>query len=527
MPNGQCSVNQLPYRVQAGDTLYVIAIRYGTTVSNIIAANPGIDPYRLRIGQTLCIPVCPTAHTVRIIQPGDSFYKIAQEYRTSITAIAAANPGINPNLLRVGQLLCIPSVCPAGYTSYTVRNGETLYAIAGRYFTTVQALLTTNPGIVNPNALTVGQKICVPFISAIRRQLSMMTLDEKIGQMLIVGFNSPSVDQVAWTLIRGYHVGGIIVYGYNVQNTSQLLALMNTLKRTNSTNKVPLFLSVDEEGGRVSRMPAAFLNLPSNAVIGRVNNPNLSYQIGNVIANQIKAFGFNMDFAPVLDINSNPANPVIGDRSFGATPQIVSRLGVQTMKGLQAGGVIPVAKHFPGHGDTSVDSHIGLPAVNHDLSRLESFEFIPFSDAIRNQADAIMIAHILLTRIDPVNPSSMSKILITDILREQLGFSGVVITDDMAMGAIVKNFDIGNAAVKSINAGADIILVSGDYANQIKIINALKSAVENGVIRPDRIDESVYRILKLKNNYSLRDTILTTVDVNQINDAIRAVLQQM
>lgn len=357
--------------------------------------------------------------------------------------------------------------------------------------------------------------------------MGRMSLDEKIGQMMIVGFDGYAINDYVRTLIRNYHVGGFIIYGYNVENANQLLALNNWLKNTNTANKIPLFISVDEEGGRVSRMPAEIRRIPTNKAIGKIGSGELSYRIGNVIAGELKAFGFNMDFAPVLDINSNPNNPVIGDRSFGSNAQIVSRLGVQTMKGIQAGGVIPVVKHFPGHGDTSVDSHVGLPSVSHDLQRLESFELIPFEDAIRNGADAVMVAHILLYRIDPQNPASLSRIIITDILRNQLNFNGVVITDDMTMGAIVQNYDIGNAAVKSINAGSDIILVSRGYDNEVKVFNALKRGVENGTISQQRIDESVYRILKLKQKYNLKDTLISTIDVNRINSEIGAVVQQM
>jgi beta-N-acetylhexosaminidase len=307
----------------------------------------------------------------------------------------------------------------------------------------------------------------VPIFDAIRERVKEMTLDEKIGQMLIVGFDGYAVNDHIRAMIRNYHVGGIILYSYNVENSSQLLALINTLKRVNSINEIPLFISVDEEGGRVSRMPAELRRLPTNETIGRRNSEDLSYRIGNVIAEELKAFGFNMDFAPVLDINSNPNNPVIGDRSFGSAPEVVSRLGVQTMIGMRSGGVIPVVKHFPGHGDTSIDSHVGLPSVNHDLNRLRNFELIPFEQAIRNGADAVMVAHILLNRIDPAEPASLSGTVITDILRNHLYFSGVVITDDMTMGAIVQNYDLSNAAVKAVNAGSDIVLVSRGYDNEV------------------------------------------------------------
>lgn len=521
----QCPANSYQYVLRQGDTFYLIANRFGVSVSQLTAANPGLDPYRLRIGQVVCIPVCPSGQTARVIQPGDTLYRIAQTYHVSVDAIVRANPGIDPNYLAVGQRICIPFGCPAGYTVYTVRSGDTLSAIAGRYNMAVRLLLAANPQITNPNLLTVGQTLCVPAVDRAAELLGSMTMDEKIGQMVIAGFDGYEVNDHVRSLIRDYRIGGFILYGNNVRSTSQLLALINWLKITNSLNKVPIFVSVDEEGGRVSRMPAEFVNIPSSGAIGKVNDSALSYRVGSVIAEMIRSFGFNMDFAPVLDINSNPNNPVIGDRAFGSTAGIVSRLGVQTMLGIRDGGVIPVVKHFPGHGDTSVDSHTALPVVNYGLNRLESFEFVPFQAAINNGADAVMVAHILLTQIDPANPSSMSRTVITDILRNRLGFQGVVITDDMTMGAITKNYDLTDAAVRSVNAGSDIILLSGGYNNEVRVLNALKNAAAAGRIPMSRINESVYRILKLKQKYNLRDTTIGSINAGAINSDIEAVLR--
>lgn len=520
----QCPTNHYPYLVRPGDTFYAIARAFNISVNNIAAANPAVDPQNLRIGQTICIPLCPSNHTVRIIQPGDTLYKLAQIYNVGVDSIQRANPYIDPYQLRVGQTICIPRGCPSGYTHYTVRSGDTMSAIARRYSISTQMLIAANPQIADPNLITAGQILCIPIMDAIREQISTMTLEEKIGQMVMAGFSGYTMNDHARAMIFDYHVGGFILYGYNIANAAQLLALVNALRSTNrAANKIPLFISVDEEGGRVSRLPPEIGRLPSAGAIGRIDTADLSYRIGRVIADAIGAFGFNMDFAPVLDINSNPNNPVIGDRSFGPNAEIVSRLGVQTMNGIRSGGVIPVVKHFPGHGDTSVDSHISLPVVDHDLNRLRSFELVPFAAAVRNQADAAMVAHILLTRIDPVFPSSLSKTVITGILRNELGFSGVVITDDITMGAITRNFNLSYAAVRSVVAGSDIILVSGGYDNEVNVINALRNAAVNGLITVERIDESVYRILRLKQKYNLEDTAISNVDVNRINNEIESV----
>lgn len=357
-------------------------------------------------------------------------------------------------------------------------------------------------------------------------QISKMTLEEKIGQMLIVGVEAYNFNDNTKSLVQKYKVGGIIALGENVKNTKQLLNLLNSIRKENQKNNIPLFMSIDEEGGRISRVPKEFKKLPTNKAIGQINDNDFSYKIGRILADEIRAFGFNMDFAPVLDVNSNPKNPVIGDRSFSSDADTVSNLGVQTMKGIRSRSVIPVVKHFPGHGDTSVDSHLGLPSVNNDLKRLKDVELIPFVEAIKNNVEAVMIAHILLPKIDKENPSSMSKTIITDILRTDLNYDGVVITDDMTMGAIMKNYDIGEAAVKSVNAGTDIVLVCHGFDKEVEVINALKDAVSKGDIQEKRIDESVYRILKLKKKYNLKDKIINSVDVNVINNEINAVLKE-
>lgn len=375
----------------------------------------------------------------------------------------------------------------------------------------------------SPDTAEPGQDSQTDQIKAL---IDSMTLEEKVGQLVIVGVDGYENDEHSKQLMEKYHAGGFILFKKNIQDSAQLLTLLNSLKETNAAlNKVPMFLSVDEEGGRVSRLPDEFKKFPSNKVIGQKNDSSLSYQIGNILGRELSSFGFNMDFAPVLDINSNPKNPVIGDRSFGTTAGLVSRLGIETMKGIRAENVISVVKHFPGHGDTSVDSHVGLPRVNHDLKRLESFELVPFKAAIENSVDAIMIAHILLPKLDPENPASFSKAVITDLLRTDMNFNGVVITDDFTMGAIEKNYDMGGAAVKSIQAGADIVLVCHGFDKQETVIKALLAAAQTGQISTGRLDESVYRVLELKQRYSLGNAPAGPVDPQKINAEISALFK--
>ena len=290
---------------------------------------------------------------------------------------------------------------------------------------------------------------------------------------------------------------------------------------------IPLFISVDEEGGVVSRVPEEFVKLPSSGYIGQFNDENLSYNVGKIIAKELNSLGFNMDFAPVLDIDSNPNNTVIGERAFGNNSEIVSRLGIKTMEGIKDGKIIPVVKHFPGHGDTDVDSHYGLPIVKKTLEELENLEFIPLKNAIDNGADVVMISSIILESIDNEYPATMSKKVTTDILRDSLGFDGVIATDDMTMGAIVDNYNLADAVIMSINAGSDLVLVCHGYDDIINSIVAVKDAVNSKIISEEKIDESVYRILKLKDKYNVNNKVIgNDIDIEGINSEIKSLFNQ-
>lgn len=354
-------------------------------------------------------------------------------------------------------------------------------------------------------------------------QLDKLTTAEKIGQLVLVGMEGTEPDEHTRKLIETYHVGGFIFYKDNIQNSDQALALFNRLKEDNSVNPVPLLLGVDEEGGRVTRMPKDFAKIPTAASIGSTGDPKAAEAFYGIIGDELSGFGLNLDFAPVLDVNSNPDNPVIGDRAFGNTPERVSEMGLAAMKGLSDKGVIPVVKHFPGHGDTSVDSHLGLPVVNHDLQRLKKLELVPFKAAIEGGADMVMIAHLLLPKLDPDHPSSFSKAVIHDLLREEMGYEGVIVSDDMTMGAITENYSIEQAAVEFIAAGGNIVLVGHDYEKEEAVIRALTEAVEQGSMSEEMLDERVGAILKLKAKYKLSGDTAKGPDQKAINAAIKEV----
>lgn len=372
---------------------------------------------------------------------------------------------------------------------------------------------------------TYGSFSRVQQQKAISEVVSGMSLDEKIGQMIHAGISGTTVDATTKSLITQYKVGGIIFYKKNLINPGQAVQLVNQIKSLNAPN-LPLLLSVDQEGGRITRLPGGLVNLPSNQQIGEVDNQKFSYKVGAILGEELKSFGLNMDFAPVLDINSNPNNPVIGDRSFGDNAKLVSRLGIHTMKGIQSQNIITTVKHFPGHGDTSVDSHLELPIVNKSLKELNDLELIPFKRAIKKGADVVMVAHILLPQLDPKNPASMSKTVMTDILRNQLGFKGVIITDDMTMRAITDHFDIGRAAIESVKSDSDIILVGHHYNNVVETVSSLKSAVQKGEISEQRINESVARIIALKKKYEINNSKVENVYIEGINQSITTLLNE-
>ncbi|WP_138493779.1 beta-N-acetylhexosaminidase [Paenibacillus pinistramenti] len=359
----------------------------------------------------------------------------------------------------------------------------------------------------------------------VQDMLDRMTLDEKLGQLVIVGLDGTSLQTETRKMIEAYKVGGFILYKPNITSAGQTLQLLNQLKTANSSNPAALWLSTDQEGGRVSRMPESYLKIPKAAEIGKEDSPSYSRSAGQAIGEQLKSLGFNLDFAPVMDINSNPDNPVIGDRSYGADAETVIRSGLAVLKGLQSEGIAGVVKHFPGHGDTSVDSHLELPVVDKTLEQLQAFELKPFKSAAEQGTDMIMVGHLLVPGIDPDHPASLSEKMVSGLLRGTLGYEGVVITDDLTMGGIVKHYPIGQAAVQAILAGSDIVLVGHDTARETEVITSLKEAAVKGTLSADAIDKHVCRILKLKQKYSLSDKPLSAVSVNTVNAKVKKLLE--
>ncbi len=336
-------------------------------------------------------------------------------------------------------------------------------------------------------------------------RLNRMSVAEKIGQLLIVGIGGKQVSSVAEAHITKRFVGGFILFGRNIQTPKQVAALTAGLQQVaqQTPNAIPLFMAIDQEGGNVVRLEKGATVLPGNLALGATGSQALAEKAGELTAIELAAVGVNLNFAPVMDVNTDPRNPVIGVRAYGESPTLVSQLGKAYIRGLQRNGVMATAKHFPGHGDTDVDSHKNLPIVTHEKERISTVELVPFRAAIASGVAAIMSAHILYPALDDELPTTLSHKILTKLLRQQLGFEGLIITDDMEMQAIDAQYEIGNAAVLAIQAGADIVLMSGTLKKQQRVYNALRQAVRSGDISETHLNTAVRRILKTKNTWGL------------------------
>lgn len=380
----------------------------------------------------------------------------------------------------------------------------------------------------------------VPVASAVGTTdeiLSKMTMEEKIGQMITVAvreWDGESLtimeDEIA-DIISKNSVGGVILFEENLVDTEQIVNLTTAYQNAalNSKNKIPLFIGTDQEGGEVVRLNTG-TSLPGNMALGALNSSADAKTAGNILGSELSALGINVDFAPSLDVNSNPANPVIGIRSFSSDPSIVGKMGVQVISGIQEKNVIASAKHFPGHGDTSTDSHTSLPVVDKSLAELEKCELAPFKEAISGGVDMIMTAHIQFPQVEKETvvseltgeeitlPATLSKTFVTDILRNKMGFNGVVTTDAMNMAGISDNFTMSQACILAINAGVDMLLMPVSLTDESSntelsaLIGNIKSAVVNGTIKEETINNAVKRILNLKEKRGILNYTAPTVE---------------
>ncbi len=360
----------------------------------------------------------------------------------------------------------------------------------------------------NPEGSMISPTI-LPLLSfekdIINSLINNMSLDEKIGQLFILDLKNKSTDNYYLNLdneLRNYLAdikpGGVIFFSNNIKTNSQVAGFISELQ---SISNIPLFIAVDQEGGRVSRLTKSqnmdFLKTPALRVLGQINDLRASWNVGRIIGEQLRVLGFNLNFAPVTDINSNPDNPVIGDRSFSDNSQTVSKLVKPFVQGLQEAGVCSVIKHFPGHGDTQADPHSGEVSVNTTLAELNKNQLVPFREGIFQGAAAVMIAHIKTPGIAETMglPASVSSFFLKNILREQIGFRGIIISDSFSMGAIKNYWSSYESAKMFISAGGDLVLRPVDAAAAKK---GIYQAVIEGSISEERLNESIFRILAVK-----------------------------
>ncbi len=337
--------------------------------------------------------------------------------------------------------------------------------------------------------------------------LSGMDLKTRVGQMIMVSIPGGTVSEIHSEILKLSRPGGIILFGYNLGSSRSISRFVEGLQDISMKRSgIPLFISIDQEGGRVRRIEKGVTLFPGNMASGSANNEKDVYLWGRIVGLELRSLGINMNLAPVLDVNNNPGNPVINIRSFGSDPGHVSRMGRSYIRGLQESNCIAVGKHFPGHGDTDRDSHLTLPVIPYDMERLERVELVPFRAALEEKVSGIMSAHISYPKLlEPGQSATLSKKILTDLLRKKMGFDGLIITDDMEMNAISKRYSLDEAAVRAVKAGADIVLIS-THGRSIELIrDGILRAVREGRISRQRIDRSVKRILEAKLRYGIMD----------------------
>ena len=363
--------------------------------------------------------------------------------------------------------------------------------------------------------------------------MSPSSLRRHIGRLVIVGFNGEQIPVELKAIAREFGLGGVILLGKNnnIADPEQVAELSHAAAQLGG--HVPAWVSVDQEGGRVARLRAPFTEWPPMATLGRSGDVTLAERFARALAAELKSVGVTLDYAPVLDVHTNPKNPVIGDRALAAQATEVARLGSAIIRELQAAGVAACGKHFPGHGDTSADSHVELPLVEHPPDRLRAVEFLPFRAAIEADVATIMTAHILVPALDEDRPATLSRGIVAGILRNELHYDGVILSDDLEMQAIAARYEVPEAAVLALAAGCDGVLIcSGDHGTQAATLEALVHAVEEERLSLSRVEDALQRQQRVKERFlaaPVSSRPLTAKSLRQVlgRDEHRAIADEM
>ena len=344
----------------------------------------------------------------------------------------------------------------------------------------------------------------------IEQRLRAMSLEHKLGQVMIIGFDGVTVIPELREMIEAYHVSGVILYTRNVESPQQVARLTNELQDIALRSGHPgLFIAVDQEGGRVARLTEekGFSEFPSAMALGATGDPDLARRVARAMASEMSAVGINIDFAPDLDVNNNFANPVIGIRSFGSNPAEVAHFGIAFMQRLQQEGLLAFGKHFPGHGDTTIDSNIGLPVVLHDRARLEAVEWVPFRALIHTGVAGIMVGHLAFPAMETSSPqlqATLSARVLSGLLREEMGFDGLLATDALDMGALVEHgYSAPLAPARALQAGIDLLVFNRAHPVHKRSLVLIRDWVRSGKIPLGRVDEAVRRVLQTKAQYGI------------------------
>ncbi|MGE5841930.1 MAG: beta-N-acetylhexosaminidase [Deltaproteobacteria bacterium] len=341
--------------------------------------------------------------------------------------------------------------------------------------------------------------------------------ERKVGQLFMVGIPGPELDKGTEDLLCDGRIGGIILFSRNIQDPLQLASLCRDLQAVASKKQdPPLFLAVDQEGGRVARLREPFTSFPGNAAIGMDQEPvKRAVEFATVTAEEMRLVGLNMNLAPVVDVQRGAIEKHLAGRSFGEDPELVGFLGRTVIKHLQENGIMAVAKHFPGLGRADVDPHFHLPRINIDLEELERINLPPFAEAVDEGVCGIMTSHAVYPALDPERPATLSPKVLTEVLRGNLGFTGLTITDDLEMGAIAAGGGVAEGSLKSFEAGADILLICKDQGLVHESLDLMQGAISRGTITKERLDQSLGRIRQMKKRFLGRRKKTSLAAVNE------------
>jgi beta-N-acetylhexosaminidase len=324
-----------------------------------------------------------------------------------------------------------------------------------------------------------------------------------VGQLFVVGFAGHSVPSSAAALFTQYGVGGAILFKRNIESIEQVVALNTELFALGQRASSPLIVSVDQEGGRVARLRGIMTDVPAMRAVGQAaqSDGELPYRLGAMMARELSALGFHWDFAPVVDVDTNPLNPVIGERSFSRDAAVVGQVGARFIAGMQGAGVAACAKHFPGHGDTDTDSHVALPRLPHTLERLRAVELAPFVAAERAGVASVMTAHVMFPALDDAEPATLSSSILRKLLREEVGFDGVCVSDDLEMSAVAERYPVEDLVEKGLLAGCDLFLICHDNDKAVRAVEHVHKLVADGRVPRARVEEALARVAALKTKY--------------------------